>query len=236
MTGFKERFAKLISMVIVVSLLAGFSSPGCLAAELYKVDYEDEIEILVSQLVPDQILSRLPAYNSLQLFGGQIYESRVIKVGPDGTIQLPLLDPVYAKDLTVPEIKEKLTALYVRFFNDCQVQVRVVNYISQAVFVSGEVRNPGRYQVGKNLDLLEAIALAGGPSEKAWLSQVRILRTGQPVQIIDVKNLMKNEDRQLRNIIIAPHDVVYVPRHWWPNWQELFFILSVTVMVKTLAK
>ncbi len=235
MTGFKDRFAKLISMVIVVSLLTGFFSPWCLAAELYKVDYEDEIEVLVSQLVPDHLLSRLPANNSLQLFGGQIYESRVIKVGPDGTIQLPLLDPVYVKDLTVPELKEKLTALYIQFFNDCQVQVRVVNYISQAVFVSGEVRNPGRYQIGKNLDLLEAIALAGGPSEKAWLSKVRILRPGQAVEIVDVKNLMKNEDSQIRSIIIAPHDVVYVPRHWWPNWQDLFFILSVTVMVKTLA-
>ena len=236
MIWFKVRMVKFIALVLVISLGTGFTAPLCLAEENYKINYEDEIEILVSQLVPDHMLSRLPEHNSLQFFGGQIYESQMVKVGPDGMIHLPLLDPVFVKGLTIPELKEKLTALYIQFFADCQVQVKMINYNSQVIYVSGEVRNPGKYQVGKKLDLLEALSLAGGPGEKARLNQVRILRSGQPIQVVNVKDMMKNKDSQIRDIIIEPQDVVYVPKHWWPNWQDLFFILSITVMVKTLAE
>lgn len=76
------------------------------------------------------------------------------------------------------------------------------------IYVSGPVAKPGQYSVDKDISLLAAIAVAGGPTEYADLNKIKIQRPGQEDQIIPDKSAFKD-------VILADGDVVVVPQSFW---------------------
>jgi polysaccharide export outer membrane protein len=85
----------------------------------------------------------------------------------------------------------------------------------QAVYIYGEVRNPGiiQYKASKKITLLQAIAQAGGPTEWAARSKITItrknLKSGKEIKIpVNLKSIIKNKKA---DIILEDGDVVIVP-------------------------
>lgn len=76
------------------------------------------------------------------------------------------------------------------------------------IYVSGPVANPGKFSVSKNISLLAALAVAGGPKDTADLKKIKITRTGQKDQVVTDKNAFKD-------ILLADGDVVVVPQSFW---------------------
>ena len=61
-------------------------------------------------------------------------------------------------------------------------------------YIWGQVRNPGLYIVPDDTDLLTLISSAGGPTENAKLSKIRIIRStvdGEKVINIDMKEIIR---------------------------------------------
>jgi len=82
------------------------------------------------------------------------------------------------------------------------------------IYLVGEVASPGRYNFEKDLSLLDALIMAGGPTPDAKLSDVRILKRlkfgNSSVMKINLdKYLSTSEPVPLR---LHPGDTVYVPR------------------------
>ncbi len=50
----------------------------------------------------------------------------------------------------------------------------------RAIRVIGAVKNPGRYEWGDEMSFLDILAHAGGPTQDADMTQVRVLKKGQP--------------------------------------------------------
>ena len=71
------------------------------------------------------------------------------------------------------------------------------------LYVSGEVRNPGAYSVPEGTTVLQAMTLAGGPTENAALNRIRIFR------LIDGRQ--RSLDVELDDIV-QPGDTIVVPR------------------------
>jgi polysaccharide biosynthesis/export protein len=77
------------------------------------------------------------------------------------------------------------------------------------VRVVGEVRNPGEVSVTPSSTISSAIAIAGGPTDKARMEEVRLLRLGDNDQVIEqTLNLQKLQDRQQ----VLDGDVVVIPK------------------------
>ena len=86
----------------------------------------------------------------------------------DGTFTFPMLGRVKAGGLTVRQLLDELTQrLAGGYFKDPRVTVVVENYRSQHVFIVGEVKNPGTYNLTRPITLLEALALAGSTTSNA---------------------------------------------------------------------
>jgi polysaccharide biosynthesis/export protein len=89
-------------------------------------------------------------------------------VETDGSFTFPLIGRVKAGGLTLrqfeAELKKKLADGY---FKNPQVSVAVETYRSQRIFIVGEVRNPGTYQLTGDMTLIEAIARAGSTTPAA---------------------------------------------------------------------
>ena len=81
-------------------------------------------------------------------------------------------------------------------------------------YVLGEVRNPGVYSLGRQMDVIRSISLAGGPTEDSALGNTRLVRRkGEETQVV-VVDLAKVIDGKLddRGLLIASGDIVFVPR------------------------
>lgn len=83
-----------------------------------------------------------------------------------------------------------------------------------SIYIFGQVRNPGALQVRKSSlpTLTQAIAQAGGFSERAVRSRIKIRRkdpSGKELEItVNVRNILRG---RIRDIPLEENDTVYVP-------------------------
>jgi len=79
-------------------------------------------------------------------------------------------------------------------------------------YIWGQVRKPGLYIVPDNTDLLTLISSAGGPTENAKLSKIRIVRAsaeGEKIIWVDLKKYVESGDEKLIPML-QPGDTVLV--------------------------
>jgi polysaccharide export outer membrane protein len=87
-------------------------------------------------------------------------------VSDTGKIGVPLIGEVQATGLTVAQLKQDITEkLASSYIKDPKVGVEVMTY--RPFFIFGEVNHPGSYPYATNLNVLSAIATAGGYTYRA---------------------------------------------------------------------
>jgi polysaccharide export outer membrane protein len=134
-----------------------------------------------------------------------------VQVDASGNILLPLIGTVTASGKTTSELSREIaTRLDKQFLVDPQVSVIVVSSVSQKVTVEGSVTEPGVYEVRGQTTLLEALAMAKGPTRVAALNRVAVFRTidGQRMgALFDIKAIRRGEmaDPEIRG-----NDIVVV--------------------------
>lgn len=100
-----------------------------------------------------------------------------VVVDGNGQVQLPLVGQVKAAGLTVHEfVAEVQSALGAKYLRDPKVSVQIENY--RPFYIIGEVNKPGEYPYESSLNVLGAVALAGGYTYRADDSDVYIRRNG----------------------------------------------------------
>ena len=99
-------------------------------------------------------------------------------VDTSGNIQLPLIGAVGAAGRTAGEMSLDIAArLSAQYLRNPQVTVTVTQAASQKITVDGAVTRPGVYEMRGSTSLLQAVAMAEGPSRVADLSKVAVFRT-----------------------------------------------------------
>jgi protein involved in polysaccharide export with SLBB domain len=94
-----------------------------------------------------------------------------------GSVQLPLIGLVQAAGLTVAQFQKEITVKYADgFLVNPNVEVDVSGY--RPFYIIGEVKTPGQYAYVNGMSILNAVALAGGFSDRADKSEVYIRRNG----------------------------------------------------------
>jgi len=81
------------------------------------------------------------------------------------------------------------------------------------IYIAGEVVSPGRYNLERDIDLWDAIILAGGPTLSANLSDVKILNRREGENGMMKINLKEYLDRsEPEPPILVPGDKIFIPR------------------------
>jgi polysaccharide biosynthesis/export protein len=100
-----------------------------------------------------------------------------VRVDGRGTIRMPLIDEdIPAACRTESELAQDIATRYLKYQRHPHVDVFVKEFNSQPVAVIGAVNQPGRFQLQRRVRLLELMAFAGGPSERAG-GRIQIVRT-----------------------------------------------------------
>lgn len=162
--------AGLLFIQIAMPEVAAAQSPTAAAAgPAYRINPGDEIEVMV---------------------WGDERLQRAVRVLPDGTFAFPLVGQVVAAGQLPAELERIITAALRPQYRGVvpQVTVSVRNPSGYTFSVVGKVRAPGTYTPGRYVNALEALTIAGGPTEFASVGNVSILRkSGMRLQTIRVR-------------------------------------------------
>ena len=104
------------------------------------------------------------------------FENLVIDTS--GNVQMPLIGRVQGAGRTAGEMASDIaTLLAEQYLRDPQVTVTVSEAASQKITVDGAVTKPGVYEMRGSTSLLQAVAMAEGPTRLADLNNVAVFRT-----------------------------------------------------------
>src|SRR5262249_4600264 len=140
--------------------------------------------------------------------------TRTVSIKPDGVIALPLVNEVKASGKTAAQLEAELTRLYSKYLKQPSISVIVRQFRMGRVYVMGEVSRPGRYDLTDDMTVLDALTLAGGPTERGNLQGLQVGRTenGKNEAIpIKADQLIQGKDGT-KNLKLQNGDLVYVPR------------------------
>jgi polysaccharide export outer membrane protein len=103
---------------------------------------------------------------------------RQLSILPDGSFAFPLAGTISAAGRTPPEVEAELSKLLAPQYKGVppQVTVSVRAPSGMQISVIGKVRNPGNFSPTRYVDVLGALALAGGPTDFADVGNIIILR------------------------------------------------------------
>jgi len=149
------------------------------------------------------------------LTGGQQLQ---LTVNPDGTIDMPLLkDRILAAGYTVREVENTINRLYrAGPLEHVVASVALAQAKSRKVYVLGEVKTPGAYDITQPITALHAISLAGGEiTDTADMTSVILISRniyGKPIgRRLDLKRILDVGDMSSA-ILVKAYDVLYVPK------------------------
>ncbi len=115
-----------------------------------------------------------------------------VRIGNDGNIRVPMLnEPLRAACLTEAELATAITEQYKKYLLNPQVYVTIKEFNSNSIAVIGAVTTPGRFQLQRQVRLLEVLALVNGPSALAS-EELQIIRTS-PSDFCDERNEMASQ-------------------------------------------
>jgi polysaccharide biosynthesis/export protein len=141
--------------------------------------------------------------------------SKVVTVRPDGKFSLPLIGDVQAAGLTTAQLaKQILEKLLVYYKEGPHVSIIVQQANSNAFYILGEVREPGRHMMRAGITLLQGITLAKGFTEFASTNKILLLRRENGNNNKETRMTVRYKDiiaGKQDNILLKPGDTILVP-------------------------
>lgn len=133
------------------------------------------------------------------------------RVELDSFVRLPVLDTIKIAGYTVPEAEELLEKLYAEFYVEPYVQIQVTN--KRVIVFPGNGANASvLYLTNNNTTLMEALALAGGITERGRAKRIKIIRKGEDNKrkmfMIDLSTAI--DGLQYTDLLVQANDYIYV--------------------------
>jgi polysaccharide export outer membrane protein len=137
------------------------------------------------------------------------------RLNPEGNLSVPLLGSVHLGGLTLTQAASKLTELYGRdYLVNPKVNVMLLGYAKRRFSILGQVNRPGSLEMPESspggIDLLEAIAMAGGYTRIAAPERITVRRQGSNGDQIFKVNAKKFNKANGGGFLVQPGDTITV--------------------------
>ena len=174
----------------------------------YKLRINDEITYyLITTNIESQAL-----FNTKQVINNSINQgSFAYRIYENGAVYLPFIGPVKIEGLTVREAQRLLTAEFKAMVPDAEVRIALVN---NYFYVLGDGGKGQHYMYKENLNIYQALAMAGDVTSIGDKKNIKIVRKAE-----DGTDIVKTFDLRQESVIgsefyyVRPNDVIYIPTH-----------------------
>ena len=137
------------------------------------------------------------------------------RLNPEGNLSVPLLGSIHLAGLTLTQAVSKLTELYSHdYLVNPKINVTLLSYARKRFSILGQVNHPGSMEMPEGtqegIDLLEAIALAGGYTRIASPERITVRRqsaSGDQIFKVNAKRFTKGKGG---GFLVKPGDTINV--------------------------
>ncbi len=168
---------------------------------------------------PPKAKSALPIY---KIGPGDVLDISVWKedglqqevlIRPDGGMSFPLAGDIQAGGKSVAELQKLLASKIEKFIPDPVVTVSIRQIQNNKIYVVGKVNRPGEYVGTSYIDVMQALAMAGGLNAYASSNNIKILRreNGNIISMAFEYDEVAKGYELKQDIILKSGDVVVVP-------------------------
>ena len=136
-----------------------------------------------------------------------------VLVRPDGGISFPLAGDVNVEGATIEDVTDTIAGKLSKFIPNPVVTVSLQENAGNRIYVTGRVNQPGVFLINRPVDVMQALAMAGGPTPFADKTAIKVLRrkgTAQTSIPFNYKQVQKGEALQ-QNIMLQAGDTLVVP-------------------------
>jgi len=175
------------------------------------------LPLLSGPVPPDYKLG--PGDQLVLILTGDVELSYTLPVTREGFVLIPQVGQVFISNLTLEQLRDELMTRLGRVYSGVRrtnpttrFDVSVANVRANQVYVTGEVTQPGAYQISSLGTVMTALYAAGGITDRSDMRQVVVRRSGAPVDTLDLYDYLLRGDTR-RDIRLETGDVVFVPAH-----------------------
>jgi polysaccharide export outer membrane protein len=203
-------FNKIVVCTVIFALhfsLIGCASTGTKTVQAEPEESPEKIQLNISEFA-------LGVGDSLDILVWRNDDLKIsTKINPSGKFMFPLIGEVQAAGKDLSAVRDDMKARLSKYLVDPQVSISVSAIQSRRVLVMGEVNTPGAFILDRDLAILDAVAMAGGWSHDAKLSNVILLRKVKGKVEAHSYDLSGTVDGSgvPENVLLQANDIVYVP-------------------------
>ena len=175
------------------------------------------LPLLSGPVPPDYKLG--PGDQLVLILTGEVELTYTLPVTREGFVLIPQVGQVFVSSLTLAQLRSVLLTRLGRVYSGVRrttstthFDVSVANVRANQVYVTGEVTQPGAYQISAFGTVLTALYAAGGVTDRSDMRQVQVRRGGTPVDTLDLYDYLLRGDTR-RDVRLETGDVVFVPAH-----------------------
>ena len=141
---------------------------------------------------------------------GSIEGKYELEVNRNGEITLPKVGTVIVAGINYVQLKQVIHALLAKVFKDFDLDVNIGKLRQIKVYLVGEIKNPGDYNLTSLATVINALSAAGGPTKNGSLRRIQIKRNGKLIETVDLYDFFLKGDKS-RDIRLQSGDTVFVP-------------------------
>jgi polysaccharide export outer membrane protein len=149
------------------------------------------------------------------------------KIRPDGRINYPVIGEIDVASLTCAQLVKIMQGKLSSYVNNPVVAISIEDYYSNKIYIIGDVRAAGQYQIYEPIDVIKAIAMCGGVNNPK-IKVVKIIRADGTIVNVDTKSIWGTEGkRDTKKYVLYPGDTMYVPQSFRVPWEIIATILGI---------
>lgn len=143
------------------------------------------------------------------LLWGRVNAQYNLTVDRDGKITIPQIGPVFVAGMTFEDMSKKVITQTGQMVG-ANIDITLGSLKSIPVFILGDVRRPGAYNIGSTATITDALILAGGPSDIGSMREIQLRRKNKIITTLDLYDLFLKGDKS-KDTVLHADDVVFVP-------------------------
>lgn len=141
---------------------------------------------------------------------GKVNLSHELTIDRAGTIFLPQIGSLNVWGLTVEQLRTKINNTIANFYTGFEFSLTFTNLRTITVYVMGESRTPGAYQISSLSTMFNALFSAGGATKMGSLRDVQLIRNGKTVARLDIYDFLLRGNKTSDHKLVSG-DTIFIP-------------------------
>ena len=165
--------------------------------------------------------------------------NQTVSIQPDGYVSLQMGGDLKVAGRNLEQVRNLILARVRERLESPELTVVLKEFQKPYVVVSGEVAQPGKFELRENLTAIQAVLLAGGFKDSAKSSQILVFRKlnadTAEVRSLNFKTLKRTSDLE-NDLTLQPGDMILVPRNRISKIERYVRLASLTTFLYPLMR